>query len=321
MSAVEPASFAALGTTVSVLVTDPGALGEATELVRAHVADLDQAASRFRPDSELSRLNAAAGRSVPVSPLLLTAVTEALRAAAETDGLLNPTVGHAVELSGYDRDFDSVAPDGPRLVVRCQRVPGWRAVRVDPARSTVRVPFGVRLDLGATAKAGCADRAAQAVHRLTGAGTLVNLGGDLAVAGPTPEGGWAVRVTDRHDAPADEPGVTVALRSGGMATSGTAARRWRRGGRLHHHVIDPATGLPAATCWRTVSVVADTCLAANTAATAAIVLGAGAPAWLGARGRHARLVAEDGTVTGVGDWPAAALAPAPAPDRRLAAAS
>ncbi len=303
-------SFRALGTTVEVLVTEPAMLDAAEEIVRGHVEQLDLAASRFRPDSELSRLHANAGRSQPVSPLLLEVVDEALQAARDTDGLLNPTVGQAVELCGYDRDFDAVAPTGPPLRVRCRRVPGWRGVRLDRGRGTVRLPPGVRLDLGATAKAGCADRAAADVWRQTGAGVLVNLGGDLAVRGPVPEGGWTVRVADRHDAPAGSPSVTVAVRAGGLATSGTAARRWQRGGTELHHVIDPATGRPADTCWRTVTVAAGTCLAANTASTAAVVLGPAAPGWLVARGLAARLVDLGGTVTSVGDWPATAVAPA-----------
>lgn len=305
------ASFRALGTLVSVVVTRRRALAEATELVRTHVVAIDQAASRFRPDSELCAVLRAAGRSVRVSDTLLTAVGEALDAARATDGLLDPTVGEALVRCGYDRDFAEVAPDGPPLRVRYRRAPGWRAIRLDRAAGTVTVPRGVCLDLGATAKAGCADRAAQAAAVLTGCGVLVNLGGDLAVAGPAPAEGWGIRVTDRVEAPPDAASVTIRIVDGGLATSGTAARRWARGGEVLHHVIDPATGRPARSCWRTVTVAAASCLTANVASTAAIVLGSGAPEWLAARGHHARLVAEDGRVVGTGGWPADALAPQP----------
>jgi thiamine biosynthesis lipoprotein len=303
------AQFPALGTTAVVAATDPSALPAALAVVRSAVLALDAAASRFRPDSEICRLQAAGGRATRVSPLLMEAVEEALAAAATTAGVLDPTVGTALELLGYDRDFAEVAPTGP-VAVRFGRVPGWRAVKVDRGAGTVAVPAGVLLDLGATAKAGCADRAARQAAELTGAGVLVSLGGDVSVGGVPPDQGWVVRVADRHDADADEPAVTVALHDGGLATSGTTARRWARGGQVLHHLVDPATGGPATPCWRTVSVAAPTCLAANVASTAAVILGRGAPDWLHDRGVHGRLVAEDGAVTTVGGWPADVLDPA-----------
>jgi thiamine biosynthesis lipoprotein len=111
-----------------------------------------------------------------------------------------------------------------------------------------------------------------------------------------------VRVTDDHRA--CDGGQVVALRSGGLATSGTASRNWMRGSRRFHHLVDPATGEPASGCWRTASVAAASCVDANIASTAAIVLGDGAPAWLAQRQLPARLVAGDGTVHVVGAWPA-----------------
>jgi len=305
MSATTDAvSFPALGTTATVAVVDQRQLAGAVDLVRSCIEDLDAAASRFRPDSELLGLRSTAGRSTPVSAVLYSALSDAMEAARSTDGLVDPTVGRAMAIVGYDRDFGDVAPSGPPLVARVAPVPGWRAVRLDPVARTVSVPPGVLLDLGATAKAGCADRAASRAARATGTGVLVSLGGDVAVSGPAPAGGWAVRIADRHDAGPDSPSVTVGITDGGLATSGTAARRWARGGRQLHHLLDPATGLPAESCWRTVTVAARTCLLANTASTAAVILGAAAPAWLERRGLPARLVATDGSVTGVGDWPA-----------------
>ncbi|HEY1734772.1 MAG TPA: FAD:protein FMN transferase [Acidimicrobiales bacterium] len=311
-------SFRALGTTAVVGVADPHRLMEVAEVVRRCTDRLDAAASRFCDDSELVRLHAtSAGRPAVVSDTLLAAIEDALAAARFTDGVVDPTVGRALEDLGYDRDFADVAPTGPPLPCRRAQVPGWRAIRVDHGARTVALPPGVQLDLGATAKAGCADRAAVTAAAVTGTGVLVSLGGDVAVAGPPPDGGWAIRIADRHDAGSGDPSVTVAISHGGLASSGVAARQWTRGDEHRHHLVDPATGRSAETCWRTVSVAASTCLWANTASTAAVVMGNDAPDWLSRHGFCARLVALDGTVVGVGRWPADALDPRPA-DRTMA---
>ena len=296
--------FPALGSTAVVVVTDRRALASVTEAVRAEIAAVDLACSRFRPDSELVALNASPGRAVRVSPTLRDAVAVALRAARVTDGLVDPTIGRALRVLGYDRDFDHLPRRGsaPRLTV--EAVPGWRAVQLDHRSGLISIPRGVELDLGATAKAWCADRAAaQAAAVAPGVGVLVSLGGDVSVAGLPPLGGWTVRLADRHDEPehGDEPRVVI--RSGGLATSSTTRRRWQRGDEELHHVLDPRASRPAAPCWRTVSVAASTCAGANTASTAAIVLGPSAPAWLSARCLPARLVSESGEVVVVGGWP------------------
>jgi thiamine biosynthesis lipoprotein len=293
------ATWPALGTTASVVVSDPGALPAARQAVEAELAALDLACSRFRDDSELSRLNAGAGRGICASPLLLEAVAVALRAAALTDGIVDPTIGEALVLAGYDRDFAEIEAGPIRLAG--WRVPGWRQVFVDLARGEVRVPHGVRLDLGATAKALGADRAAAAAAGVAPrVGVLVNLGGDIAVAGPPPAGGWLVRVADDHRAPPEAPSQTIAVASGGVATSSTTVRRWGAGA---HHIIDPRTGLPAESRWRTVSVAAATCVDANIASTAAIVLGGDALDWLAERHLPARLVDHGGDAWTVGHWP------------------
>ncbi len=297
-------SFRAIGTTASVLTSDGDGLDLATAVVRAEVDALDVVASRFRADSELARLNSSAGRAIPVSSLLLEVLEDALAAAEETDGLVTPTVGDALIGVGYDRDFDAIASGGPPISVPEVGVPPWRRVHLDRGRATAHVPLGVRLDLGATAKAGCADRAARTAASATGRGVLVNLGGDISLCGPAPAGGWPIRVAERHDDPADAESVTIALFEGGLATSGTVARRWCRSGTAFHHLIDPRTGSSAAPWWRTVTVAAGSCLEANAASTAAVVLGPRATAWLDHRGLPARLVAEDGQVASVGHWPA-----------------
>lgn len=302
----------ALGTTAR-LVTASLALDQATAILTTGLEDIDEAASRFRADSELSRVNAAGGRPVAVSGLFLDAVEVALRAARLTAGDVDPTVGAAMRLVGYDRDFAVLEPAGPPLRLLARRVPGWQAVTVERRAGTVRVPGGVELDLGATAKALAADRIATQAAEATGAGVLVSLGGDVAVAGVAPEGGWIILVTDDHrqrgpgsdhqDCPGDLAGQVVSIRSGGLATSSTTVRHWQRGERLLHHLLDPATGQPVTGPWRTVSVAAASCVDANTASTAAVVRGSSAPDWLASMGLPARLVRHDGQVVTVGDWP------------------
>jgi thiamine biosynthesis lipoprotein len=304
-AAPSSSSFAALGTTALVVVDDPDAIDEAEAILRRELDAIDRTCSRFREDSELSGLNRASGAEVRVSPLLMDAIEVALRGAALTDGDVDPTVGRAMGDLGYDRDFALVPGARPGVRVRISRTPGWRAVRVDLERRTVAVPAGVELDLGATAKAFAADRAAQAIHDATGAGTLVSLGGDISLAGEAPPEGWSVRVTDDHRR-IDGEGETIALREGGLATSSTTVRRWDADGATRHHILDPRRGEPAPEVWRTVSVAAADCVDANIASTAAIVRGRDAPEWLASVGLPARLVSREGEVVHVGDWQAPA---------------
>jgi thiamine biosynthesis lipoprotein len=300
-------SFRALGTTAVLLVTDPAALEAARRVLDTELAAIDLACSRFREDSELSLANAAAGREVAVSALFAEALETAFRAAALTDGAVDPTVGPAVAALGYDRTFASVRPEDvrPAAVVRPA---GWRSVHWDPVARRLRLPVGVALDLGATAKALCADRAARRAARAAGCGVLVSLGGDLSVAGAPPADGWQVEIADDHAAPSRPDAPVVSVRDGGLATSGTAARSWRRGERTLHHIVDPVTGDVPEPVWRTVSVAAASCVDANTAATSSVVRGEAAPHWLRRHRLPARLVRVDGTVLTLGGWP-----PDPAP--------
>jgi FAD:protein FMN transferase len=238
-----------------------------------------------------------------VSPWLAEALATALWAARETGGLVDPTIGQCLIDLGYDRSFELLGPDQP-LVVRATHVPAWE--RVGVRKLETRIPPGVRLDLGATAKALCADRAARRANAVGGCGVLVSLGGDISVSGRPPSEGWVVRVTDSADGdPAVAgPGQTVAVREGGLATSGVMVRRWAQGGVSRHHLIDPRTARPAAAVWRTVSVAAPNCVDANVASTAAVILGEAAPEWLSARRVHGRLVRPDSTAVFVGGWPA-----------------
>ncbi|MFI6463061.1 FAD:protein FMN transferase [Streptomyces sp. NPDC050538] len=363
-SGVEPATavFSALGTTAVLLTADPARADDALLILRAELAAIDAACSRFRPDSELSRANTAAGNGpVPVSALLAEAVEVALRAAELTDGAVDPTVGPAVVALGYDRTFAQVParrPEDTGPATAPRPAAGWRTVRWDPALRLLRLPAGTTLDLGATAKALAADRAARLAAAAVGCGVLVNLGGDLSAAGEPPAGGWRVAVADNHADPeggwragitdghaaregSGQAGITddptaatvgrhtvphtgprptitdnraapnttprhpvVSIRDGGLATSGTTVRTWRRGGRTLHHIVDPATGDVPPPVWRTVSVAAGSCVDANTATTAALVLGERAPDWLRGTGLPARLVRTDGSVLCLGAWPA-----------------
>ncbi len=300
-------SFPALGTTATVAVTDPEALSRAQSVLERELEAIDLACSRFRSDSELVRLNVASGAEVAVSDLLLEAVRVALHAAEASGGLVDPTVGNTVRLAGYDRPMTVVRTrDGRLFRPTFEPAPGWHTVSLDEGRKTVRAPRGVELDLGATAKALAADRAARAAWRATDTGVLVSLGGDIAVAGEAPHGGWSIRLADDHTAPLDAPGPAVSVYSGGLASSGTTVRRWATAGGELHHIFDPRTGRPADSPWRTVTVAAASCVDANTASTAALVLGENAPAWLDERRLPSRLVRLDGSVACVGGWPAEA---------------
>jgi thiamine biosynthesis lipoprotein len=240
-------------------------LAAAEVLTRARLGDIDRAASRYRGNSEIALVESMGGPR-RVSALLSGAVHTALAAARDTGGLVDPTARSGVAGT-------------------------WRSVNLDPHRRVLSVPAGVEIDVGATGKALMADRIARDVHRYTHTGVLVNLGGDIAVAGGTR---WPVGVADDHRD--SEPDQVVDIDAGGIATSSTTVRPG--------HIIDPATGDPVASPWRTVTVAARSCVAANTASTAAIVLGESAPKWLASRGVAARLVAHDGTVIRIGAWPA-----------------
>ncbi len=343
------------GTYGAVLVTSPGGLAAACNLLAAETAAIDAACSRFRADSEISLVNRAGGRVVQVSGLFATALRTALTAAAVTDGDVDPTCGGSLVSIGYDCDFAQARASTGALSTAARPAPGWQLVELDARQRTVRVPAGTLLDLGATAKALAADRAAARIAAAVGCGVLVNLGGDIAVAGQPPAGGWRIEVTD--ELPADQPdrrpdggrdapdapdvpdgldgldgpatpaapaspagvpdrapgrgrraaGQKVSIDAGGLATSCTATRSWRRGEALLHHIVVPDTGRPADGCWRTVSAAAASCVDANTASTAAIVRGQDAVGWLDRLGLPARLVRLDGTVLRTGGWPADGL--------------
>lgn len=297
-------TFPALGFVVSVLTVDPAALGPAEVQLRAALDELDRACSRFRPDSEISQVMASGGRPVPVSPLLWDLLGAATQVAELTDGAVDPTVGSAVAALGYDRDFGDVRPSGPPLLRAPVPAPGWRCLELDAEHRTLRVPEGVVVDLGSSAKAYAADRAAAGIAGSLRTGVLVNLAGDIAVAGAAPEGGWPVGLALDSATPPEQTTTVVSISSGGLASSGTAVRTWRRGERELHHIVDPRTGDVASSPWSLVTVAAGSCLMANAASTAAIVMGERGLDWLREMGLPARLVRQAGGIETTGGWPA-----------------
>ncbi len=308
-------SWAALGTTA--VVRAPRASLQVAQRAASHVVDqIDCLASRFRSDSELRRLNADAGNWTAISPELADLVELGLSAAEQTAGAVDPTLARELMRLGYDRDWSELAAVGAEYPLAATSEPDhaprsegprsapWRSVEFRADREMIRLPAGVQLDLGATAKGRAADLACAAAHHATGDAVLVSLGGDVAVAGPAPDDEWSIGLADDHRVRAQDCEEAITIRSGGLATSSLAARRWWREGEAIHHVLDPRTGLPVTPCWRTATVAAATCADANIAATAALVLGDEAPEWLLQRSLPARLVAADGGLVRVAGWPA-----------------
>ncbi|WP_144711116.1 FAD:protein FMN transferase [Curtobacterium pusillum] len=276
-------------------------LAAAESCVREVTAAVDAACSRFRADSELVLRADELVRGAEVSPILAALVHHALDAARATDGDVDPTLGARMVSLGYDAAFADAPPvPAPEAIARALDTrPAWQRVLL--SGTFLRVPAGVVLDLGATAKAAAADMAAASITARLGIGALVSLGGDVATAGPDPSGGWQVRVQDQDADPVDH----VRIASGwSVATSSTQKRRWEQDGHARHHILDPRWGMPAEPVWRSVTVVAPSCTTANTMTTAAVVRGHGAVAMLRESGRAARLVAADGSVVRLGGWPA-----------------
>jgi thiamine biosynthesis lipoprotein len=306
-------SMWAIGTTCTVVVSDPDRADAALDLLAEDLSAIDRACSRFRPDSELRLVERdGGGAPVCISRLLFDALDAALDAAVKTAGIVDPTVGSALVELGYDRDFEEIAGGCEVDSGEPCPAPGWWQVTLNREETMVTIPAGVHVDLGATAKAFAADCAAERIASNLGCGVLVNLGGDVAVAGPAPLGGWPIGIAPVCTASLDEVDETVAIYQGGLATSGTTARSWTANGRRLHHIVDPWTGAPALPVWSLVSVAGSSCVEANAWSTAAIVWGFDAIGNLANLDVDARLVAAGGDILRLGDWPQ--------PDGRPAAA-
>jgi thiamine biosynthesis lipoprotein ApbE len=303
-----PAGWTALGASVQFVVTNPARLERGRTMLETELSAIDAACNSARPDSELALLTGKPRHGVGpvrVGPLLAEAIAAALRTAKLTDGDVDPTVGD----STLPDRFPPGASAEQGLDAFFTPSPGWRQVRLDARARLLWLPPRTHLDLGATARAWAVDRCAGRLAGTLGCGVLVGLGGDIAVAGQVPAGGWRIRVQDVVELPVPtaDPGgssAVVAIHDGGLATSSRSARRWRTDPR--HYILDPRTAAPAAPFWRTVSVAAASCTFASAASTAAMIRGRHAKEWLASLRLPARLVALDGRVHTVAGWPAPA---------------
>ena len=302
--AVAVRTMDALGTVAVVAVSPADRADEALTLLAGELRAIDEACSRFREDSELRTVErTGGGRPVPISPLLYDALEVGCAVAVQTAGTVDPTVGSALVALGYDRDFTEVRTLESAPEHQPRPMPGWWQIVMDPELRTVAVPVGVHVDLGSTAKAFAADRAARRISAELGCGALVSLGGDVSVCGPAPSGGWPVGIAASCTTPAGAVDQVVSISAGGLASSGTTARTWVRNGRTVHHIIDPATGDAASAVWSLVTTTGHSCVEANAWSTAAVVWGEDAVGHLDAQGVAARLVRADGTIVHVGAWP------------------
>jgi thiamine biosynthesis lipoprotein len=277
--------FNAMGCEVVVGGADDAEL----DAIRALFEGREQAFSRFRPESELSRVNGAASPWIAVSALFAETLADALRAAAQTRGLVDPTLGVAIEDAGYDRDF---------ALMRSSHIPAGRGApgcftAVQVRDRLITRPVDVKLDLNGVVKGRAVD---DALRLLAGPG-FVAAGGDVAA-----RGGAVIGLPG---------GGTLNLDHGGMATSGTSRRRWRRNGRIQHHLIDPSTGQPSDSIWTLVTVAAASCRDADVAAKAAFLLGAEGPAWLDERTLPGRFSSPNGVIANH-TWQAVLEHPEPA---------
>jgi thiamine biosynthesis lipoprotein len=285
-----------MGTEISVLAPLER-IEPAQKAVRALFGEWESALSRFRPESELSRLNARSGRPIAVSSLLYDVAASALAAARITRGAFDPTLLPDLVRLGYDRTFADLPADAPRT----RRLPfvggQWHGIRLDSQRRRILLPPGAALDVGGIAKGMAVDAALDRLERELGIGTaLVDAGGDLAVRGlPPGQESWQVAIEGTT--------VPVALRHGALATSGSWRRRWLQGGVQRHHLIDPRTGEPAASGLSSVTVAAATCRQAEVGATAVFVLGATEGTALLERHDLAGLLAGSRGIETVGRWP------------------
>lgn len=256
----------------------------------------EQALSRFRYDSELTRLNQIHEQPVRVSETLWDVLQAARNAEQLTDGLVTPTLLSAIVEAGYDRPFDVLPHQTPSVAGAVLTAPpSLTAIAVDRAARTVTLPSAVSLDFGGSAKGWAAY---QAMKRLQAEGpTLVNAGGDIAISGARADGSpWLIGVANPFQP--EENMETLLLKGGGVATSGKDRRRWTRNGVLQHHIIDPSTNQPAETDLLTVTVVAPDVMEAEAAAKAAFILGSRVGMeWIEVRRRFAALfILDDGQV-------------------------
>jgi len=296
-------TWPAIGTHATVVVQRRDHADPAELILRAEIDVFDRACSRFRGDSELQVVHAQAGRPVPVSDALFEALAVACTVAHRTAGAVDPTIGNAIERLGYDRDLSEVGRQPGSALLDLDPAIGYMHVQLDRRRRTVRIPRGVKLDLGSSAKALIADRAAARIAGAVGTGALVSIGGDVAVAGEPPLEGWAVGIAVSSSRPPGEADQVVAIRHGGLASSSPSVRRWTVGDREVHHIVDPTTGDCVSPYWTLVSATGANCVEANAVTTAALVWGHQALRRLPSFDQAVRLVRHDGRIFSLNGWP------------------
>lgn len=291
--------FNVWGVSGSVTVAKDEAFDSALARLEFWLHAVDRACNRFVTDSEISQLNRAAGQPISYSPTFELCLTTAIRAYEQTQGACSPTVLPSLLALGYSRDFDEIAFD--KNIVTSPTTPslGIDAIDIDRTAKTVRLKDGCELDFGATAKALTCDLVANDLAEQSG--IVVEIGGDVAVRGESPEGLWAIGVSDTLEGSTQDQ--RLGLMNAGVATSSRLVRSWMASNHTVNHVINPFTGGCADGPYGTASVVAQSCVEANSYSTAALVWGEEAGYHIAQAGLSARLVRLDGTIDLVGSWP------------------
>lgn len=299
-------TFTCFGGATTVAVEGGGPAGEPEQAVQMAIdllLDLHATFTRFKPESELSRLNDDPRDQVPVSPVMGRFIAAALQAARATGGLVDFTMLDAIERAGYreDRFRGTLALPVALALAPARRSGsgdpggGWTKVHLDANALLVTRPPGLRFDGGGIVKGLAADLLSE---RLAGhAGYAVDCEGDLRVGG----GERAVRMCEVTDPFGGAVLHEFALLDGALATSSIAKRSWFESMRPTHHVLDPATKVPAFTGLVQVSALAPSAVEGEALAKAALLSGPeGAPAWLPHGGL---VVCDDGSHTVVPQRP------------------
>ncbi len=268
-------SFRAMNTGVEAIVCAPeerqDEAARALEEVERLFQTVEETLSRFRPGSELSRLNFCGGQPFQASPLLFEVVSQSLEAARLSEGIFDPSVLPALIAAGYDRSFEKLENQPPATLSTSEAVhPDWRKIELRPDTREIVLPPGVQLDLGGIGKGWTVDRACSYLTSFPG--FAVDAGGDIRVKGLQADGSpWTVGVENPFE---NERDLTILeLREGAVCTSSTGRRSWTRGGQRRHHLIDPRTGAPAESGIASVTILGESAVKAEVAAKVVLILG------------------------------------------------
>jgi thiamine biosynthesis lipoprotein len=288
-----------MGTSAHVVVVGDRASSDLDTAVQ-RLADLERRWSRFLPDSEISRLNAAGGKPVLVSADTYRVIELAVQAWEATEGCFDPTVLPSLRAWGYDRPFVELAARTAPPIGSPAPAPGCAGILLDEPTGLVQLPPAVELDLGGIGKGAAADLVVAETLARGARGVCVNIGGDVRVEGDAPTArGWIV--TLRHPGVGAGYSREVALASGAVCTSSTQVRRWSTPAGERHHLLDPRTGSPVDSGLASASVIGARAVQAEILTKVAFVAGPHeAPARLAPHGVSALLVLEDGTAIEVG---------------------